>query len=122
MDEPFFSLNQARTDLGNIGRTKLYELVARGDLELLKLDGKSIIKRALVEADVPAGVKDVIRQEMARYGMIGKKPVTAEDGLTTVTLTDGRKVQFYGAPEPLAASCASTNASAAFVAFSRLLE
>lgn len=43
MDEPFFSITQARTDLGNIGRTKLYELVARGDLELLKLDGKSII-------------------------------------------------------------------------------
>jgi hypothetical protein len=43
MDDPFFSLSQARTDLGNIGRTKLYELVARGDLEMLKLDGKSII-------------------------------------------------------------------------------
>jgi hypothetical protein len=43
VDEPFFSLDQARTDLGNIGRTKLYELVARGDLELLKLDRKSVI-------------------------------------------------------------------------------
>lgn len=43
MDEPFYSIAQARSDLGSIGRTKLYELVARGDLELLKLDGKSII-------------------------------------------------------------------------------
>lgn len=43
MDEPFYSIAQARTDLGNIGRTKLYELIARGDLELRKLDGKSII-------------------------------------------------------------------------------
>jgi hypothetical protein len=43
VDEPFFSVTQARTDLGSIGRTKLYQLVARGDLELLKLDGKSVI-------------------------------------------------------------------------------
>ena len=43
MNEPLFSLSQARADLGNIGRTKLYELVARGDLELLKLDRKSVI-------------------------------------------------------------------------------
>lgn len=43
MDEPFFSIAQARQDLGGIGRTKLYQLVARGDLELLKLDGKSVI-------------------------------------------------------------------------------
>ncbi|WP_230482321.1 hypothetical protein ACQR50_14105 [Sphingomonas sp. Xoc002] len=43
MDEPLFSVTQARQDLGGIGRTKLYQLVARGDLELLKLDGKSVI-------------------------------------------------------------------------------
>ncbi len=43
MDEPFFSIAQAREQLGSIGRTKLYELANRGDLELLKLDGKSII-------------------------------------------------------------------------------
>lgn len=43
MDEPFFSITQAREQLGSIGRTKLYELAHRGDLELLKLDGKSII-------------------------------------------------------------------------------
>lgn len=43
MDEPFLSIAQARIELGAIGRTKLYELVGRGDLELLKLDGKSVI-------------------------------------------------------------------------------
>ena len=43
MDEPLFSIAQARADLGDIGRTKLYDLVARGDLELLKLDRKSVI-------------------------------------------------------------------------------
>ncbi len=43
MDEPFYSIAQARADLGSIGRTKLYELVSRGDLELLKLDGRSLI-------------------------------------------------------------------------------
>lgn len=43
MDEPFFSLEQARAELGNIGRTLAYELVARGDLELVKLGRKSLI-------------------------------------------------------------------------------
>ena len=43
VDDPFFSVAQARQDLGGIGRTKLYELIARGDLELLKLDGRSMI-------------------------------------------------------------------------------
>lgn len=58
-------------------------------------------KRVLVEADVPDNVKGVLRQELARYQLIGKDAVTAEDGLTTVKLSDGRKVQFYGDPEPL---------------------
>lgn len=43
MDEPLFSISQARADLGNIGRTKLYALVGAGDLELLKLGRKSVI-------------------------------------------------------------------------------
>lgn len=43
MDDPLLSVAQARVDLGNIGRTKLYQLVSRGDLELVKLDGKSVI-------------------------------------------------------------------------------
>lgn len=43
MDEPLFSIAQVRTDLGNIGRTKLYSLVGAGDLELVKLGRKSVI-------------------------------------------------------------------------------
>ena len=43
MDEPFYSVFHAQIELGDIGRTKLYELVNRGDLELLKLDRKSVI-------------------------------------------------------------------------------
>jgi hypothetical protein len=43
MDEPLLSLDQARQDLGGIGRTKLYDLVERGHLELLKLDRRSVI-------------------------------------------------------------------------------
>jgi len=43
VDERFFSITQARTDLGGIGRTKFYELAARGDLEILKLDGKTLV-------------------------------------------------------------------------------
>lgn len=43
MDEPFFSIAQARADLGSIGRTKLYEMVASGKLEMVKLGSKSLI-------------------------------------------------------------------------------
>ncbi len=43
MDEPFFSITQARAELGNIGRTLAYDLVARGELELVKLGRKSLI-------------------------------------------------------------------------------
>lgn len=43
MDEPFFSVAQAREQLGSIGRTKFYELANRGDLELLKLDRRSLV-------------------------------------------------------------------------------
>ncbi|WP_342658251.1 hypothetical protein NPJ82_02600 [Sphingomonas sp. NY01] len=43
MDERFFSISQARADLGNIGRTKLYELVNDKRLELVKLDSRSMI-------------------------------------------------------------------------------
>lgn len=43
MEEPFFSIAQARAELGNIGRTLTYDLVAKGDLELVKLGRKSLI-------------------------------------------------------------------------------
>lgn len=43
MDERFYSIAQAQTELGNIGRTKFYQLAARHELELVKLDGKSLV-------------------------------------------------------------------------------
>ena len=43
MDERFFSIQQARTELGDIGRTTLYDMVAAGKLELVKLGSKSLI-------------------------------------------------------------------------------
>ena len=116
--EAFGSADMTRADRGRVVVDALRELRDRGKDGIntlyreanamggngLALDVEGIAsaaKRALVEADVPDSVKNVIRQEMARYGMIGKNAVTAEDGLTTVTLSDGRKVQFYGDPEPL---------------------
>lgn len=91
-------------DQGKAGINALYREAQAMGGDALALDRGGIIdaaKRVLVEADVPDGVKNVVRQEMARYGMLGKDAVTAEDGLTTVKLSDGRKVQFYGSPEPL---------------------
>ncbi|WP_294328295.1 lytic transglycosylase domain-containing protein [uncultured Sphingomonas sp.] len=116
--EAFGSTDMTRADRGRVVVDALRDLRDRGKKGIntlyreanamggdgLALDVEGIAsaaKRALVEADVPDTVKNVIRQEMARYGMIGKNAVTAEDGLTTVTLSDGRKVQFYGNPEPL---------------------
>ncbi|RSV20358.1 lytic transglycosylase domain-containing protein [Sphingomonas sp. ABOLG] len=91
-------------DRGKAGINALYREAQEMGGDGLSLDTSGITdaaRRALVEADVPDSVKNVIRQEMARYGLIGKNPVTAEDGITTVTLADGRKIQFYGDPEPL---------------------
>ncbi|MGE7205774.1 lytic transglycosylase domain-containing protein [Sphingomonas sp. NPDC019816] len=91
-------------DQGRSGINALYREAQQMGGDAIPLDRTAITetaKRVLVEADVPDGVKNVIRQEMARYGMLGKNAVTAEDGLTTVKLNDGRKVQFYGDPEPL---------------------
>lgn len=91
-------------DQGKAGISALYREAQAMGGDGLALDHSGVVdsaKRVLIEADVPDGVKNVVRQEMARYGMIGRDAVTAEDGLTTVKLTDGRKVQFYGDPEPL---------------------
>lgn len=43
MDEPFFSIARAQAELGGICRANAYNLVARGDLELVKLGRKSLI-------------------------------------------------------------------------------
>lgn len=118
MREAFGPTDATRTERGQIVKDALRELRDRGRAGInalyreaeamgggaLPLKSDAIVdaaKRVLVEADVTPGVKDVVRQEMARYGLLGKDAVTAEDGLTTVKLTDGRKVQFYGSPETL---------------------
>ncbi len=91
-------------DLGKQGISALYKEGRELGSDAVKLETGDIsnaAKRALVEADIPDSVKGVIRQEMARYGLIGKEAVTAEDGLTTVKLDDGRKIQFYGPVEQL---------------------
>lgn len=91
-------------DSGKQGISALYREAQEMGGDGLALKTAPIVeaaKRVLVEADVPDGVKNVVRQELARYGMIGKNPTVAEDGLTSVTLADGRKVQFYGEPKSL---------------------
>ena len=46
MDKRFtgaLSITQAMTYLGDIGRTKIYDLIRRGELEVLRIDSKPII-------------------------------------------------------------------------------
>ncbi|GHH16061.1 hypothetical protein GCM10008023_19640 [Sphingomonas glacialis] len=43
MDEPFLSIPQAQAELGGISRANAYNLINRGDLELVKLGRKSLI-------------------------------------------------------------------------------
>ncbi|WP_260598857.1 hypothetical protein [Sphingomonas endolithica] len=123
--EAFGPTYAARTERGQAVKDALRELRDRGKAGInalyreaesmgggaLPLKAEPIVdaaKRVLVEADVPDGVKNVVRQEMARYGLLGKEAVTAEDGLTTVKLSDGRKIQFYGSPEALTVANAET--------------
>jgi hypothetical protein len=91
-------------DRGAAGVREMYRQAAALGGDGLRLNTAGIVdqaKRTLIEADVPDQVKNVIRQEMARYGLIGKVVGTAEDGLTTVQLADKRKIQFYGQPQEL---------------------
>ena len=43
MDEPFYSFPQAQAELGGISRGHAYNLINRGELELVKLGRKSLI-------------------------------------------------------------------------------
>mgnify|MGYP003575490107 CR=1 FL=1 len=43
MDEPFYSFPQAQAELGGASRGHVYNLINRGDLELVKLGRKSLI-------------------------------------------------------------------------------
>lgn len=97
-------------DLGQKGVNELYkqarELGAPVDVDPAPI--RNAFERVMVEADIPDSVKSVIKQEAARYGIIGEPvpvgkdgAVTSEAGITTVKLDDGEKVKFYGQPEKL---------------------
>lgn len=98
-------------DLGQKGVNELYkqarELGAPVDVDAQPI--RNAFERVMVEADIPDSVKSVIKQEAARYGIIGKPEVadkatgavTSEAGITTVKLDDGERVKFYGPPEKL---------------------
>lgn len=94
-------------DQDKTGVDALYGLAREIGGEDLALNTKGLMdtaKRALVAADVPDAVKGVIREQLAMHGLLGKVASTAEDGLSTVKLSDGRKVQFYGEPRVLNAA------------------
>lgn len=94
-------------DNGQKGVTALYKQ-ARELGQEVPLDTSGIrnaYERLMVEADVPDSVKNVLTQEAARYGIIGKPAGTAENKITTVHIDDGsggqRPLKFYGEPETL---------------------
>lgn len=94
-------------DNGQKGVTALYT-TARELGQEVPLDTAAIrgaYERLMVEADVPDTVKNVLTQEAARYGIIGKSAGTAENKITTVKIDDGaggeRPLKFYGEPETL---------------------
>lgn len=94
-------------DNGQKGVTALYRQ-ARELGQEVPLDTTGIrnaYERLMVEADVPDSVKNVLTQEAARYGIIGKAAGTAENKITTVKIDDGaggeRPLKFYGEPETL---------------------
>ncbi len=94
-------------DSGQKGVTALYK-TARELGQEVPLDTAGIrnaYERLMVEADVPDSVKNVLTQEAARYGIIGKAAGTAENKITTVKIDDGaggeRALKFYGEPETL---------------------
>ncbi|MDR6790802.1 hypothetical protein J2Y58_004185 [Sphingomonas sp. BE138] len=47
---PHATLTQVRADLGGIGHSKFYELVATKKLELVKLGGKSLVTGRSIKA------------------------------------------------------------------------
>jgi hypothetical protein len=94
-------------DLGQRGVSALYRQARELGQEVpLDTSGiRSVYDRLMVEADVPDSVKNVLTQEAARYGIIGKAGGTAENKITTVKIDDGmggeRPLKFYGEPETL---------------------
>jgi len=97
-------------DAGAEGVKQLYKQARElgAPVELNTAPIEQAFNRVMVEADVPDAVKAVIKQEAARYGLIGEvAPIketgaqTSEAGITKVKLDDGSIVQFYGEPKKL---------------------
>ena len=53
MDKRFYgalSITQAMVYLGDIGRTKMYQLIKRGEIEVIYIDSKPVILLSVLEA------------------------------------------------------------------------
>ncbi len=53
MDKRFYgalSITQASFYLGDIGRTKMYQLIKRGEIEVIYIDSKPVILLSVLEA------------------------------------------------------------------------
>ena len=53
MDNRFngaLSITQAMVYLGDIGRTKMYQLIKRGEIEVIYIDSKPVILLSVLEA------------------------------------------------------------------------
>lgn len=49
MTQPLLSIAAARRALGGIGKTKLYELIASGELKKVKIGGRTLVTRESIE-------------------------------------------------------------------------
>jgi len=53
MDKRFngaLSISQAMVYLGDIGRTKMYQLIKRGEIEVIYIDSKPVILQSILES------------------------------------------------------------------------
>lgn len=102
-------------DQGKAGVSALYD-VARKAAETLGDNAKALLdldtapllaklREMFIDESVPEATRKALKQQAAKYGLIGEKPVTVE-GETTVTLKDaagnaGGTIRFTGPPEKL---------------------
>jgi hypothetical protein len=102
-------------DAGKAGVTALYDQ-ARATAESIGAEGSNLIaldttdllkglRELFIDEGVPEGTRKALKQQAAKYGLIGDSPKTVE-GETTVTLKDAEgqpagKVQFIGPQERL---------------------
>lgn len=111
---------EAMRDQGKAGVTALYKAArdaveslgeqlgdnAKAVLDLPDAGIKARVREILLDDTVDDAVRTGLRQQAAKYGLIGENPRTFEDGTTSVTIkapggTETRSITFDGAPEPL---------------------